>query len=114
MVTTNRFLRRGVLLGLTLLLLGCSHEPPLAPIPPLEVVVSKPLSDKIVDWDVYTGTVEAKEFVNVRSRVRGHIKEVLFTEGEEIPADKELFVIDSEPFKADLKSAKGQLTTWEA
>ncbi len=97
-----------------LALSGCAGEPPLAKTPPVEVVVSQPVQEKIADWDVYTGTVEAMESVEVRSRVRGHIKEVLFKDGDEISAGKELFVIDSEPFQADLKQAKGQLGTWEA
>src|SRR5207237_2012184 len=52
--------------------------------------------------------------IAVRSRVRGHVKNVQFAEGEEIAAGTELYLIDSEPFQADLKQAKGQLTTWEA
>jgi RND family efflux transporter MFP subunit len=97
-----------------MLLVGCAREAPLAETPPVEVVVSQPVSEKVVDWDVYTGTVESKESVDVKSRVRGHIKEVCFVEGEEIPEGKDLFIIDSEPFEADLKQAKGQLSTWEA
>jgi RND family efflux transporter MFP subunit len=102
------------ILAATLMLTGCTKEPPLAQTPPVEVVVSQPVREKVADWDVYSGTVEARESVEVRSRVRGHIKEVLFTEGDEISAGKELFVIDSEPFQADLKQAKGQLGTWDA
>src|SRR6185312_13768362 len=107
------------LLGLTITTAGCSRETPLASTPPLEVVVSQPLPpgtkpELIADWDIYTGNVEAKDSVEVRSRVRGHIKKVAFAEGEEIPAGTELFLIDSEPFQADLKQAKGQLATWDA
>lgn len=94
--------------------LGCSREPTVTPTKPVEVVVSQPLNEKIADWDVYTGNVQAKDSVEIRSRVRGHIKDVLFTEGEEIAAGTPLFLIDSEPFQADLKQAKGQLATWEA
>jgi len=91
----------------------------LAPTPPLEVVVSQPhppgtKPELIADWDVYTGNVQAKDSIEVRARVRGHVKEVLFAEGEEIAAGTELFLVDSEPFQADLKQAKGQLATWEA
>jgi multidrug efflux pump subunit AcrA (membrane-fusion protein) len=81
------------------LLTGCTKDPPLVQTPPVEVVVCQPVKEKIEGWDVYTGTVEAKESVEVRSRVRGHIKEVLFKEGEEIAAATDLFLIDSEPFK---------------
>ena len=107
------------LLGLAITTAGCSREPALAPPPPLEVVVSQPMppgakTELIADWDVYTGNVEAKDSIEVRSRVRGHVKNVQFAEGEEIAAGTELYLIDSEPFQADLKQAKGQLATWEA
>jgi RND family efflux transporter MFP subunit len=98
---------------------GCSREPPLAPTPPLEVVVSQPLPtgtkpELIADWDIYTGNVEAKDSVEVRSRVKGHVNKVEFAEGDEIPAGTELYLIDSEPFQADLKKAKGELAAAES
>ncbi|HQR06169.1 MAG TPA: efflux RND transporter periplasmic adaptor subunit [Gemmatales bacterium] len=104
-----------LLLILPILLAGCSdRQPSVAEVPPVEVVVSQPIQEKIEGWDVYTGTVEARESVDVRSRVRGEIKEVFFKEGTEIAAGTELFLIDSGPFQADLNQAKGQLVTWEA
>ena len=119
MSATKASAKRIFLFGLIITACGCPREPALAPTPPLEVVVSQPMPpgakpEMIADWDVYTGNVEAKDSVEVRSRVRGHVKEVNFAEGEEIAAGTELFLIDSEPFQADLKQAKGQLTTWEA
>jgi RND family efflux transporter MFP subunit len=94
--------------------IGCTQEPPVAPTPPVEVIVSQPVQEKIADWDVYTGTVDAKDSIEVRARVRGHIKDVRFTEGEEIEAGQPLYVIDAEPFQADLKQAEGQLEAWKA
>jgi RND family efflux transporter MFP subunit len=114
MSSSPSFCRSLTILGIALVLAGCTQEPPLAQTPPVEVIVSKPVQEKVADWDVYTGTVEAMESVEIRSRVRGHIKEVFFKDGDEIAAGKELFLIDSEPFQADLKQAKGQLGTWEA
>ena len=100
--------------AIALALAGCTQEPPLAQTPPAEVIVSQPVQEKVTDWDVYTGTVGTKDSVEVRARVKGHIKEVRFKEGEEIGADTELYVIDAEPFQADLKKAKGQLAKYEA
>ena len=98
---------------------GCSNEPPLAQTPPVEVVVAQAVPpgkepDTIRDWDVYTGTVFAKESIEVKARVKGHVIDVPFKEGEEIAAGTVLFLLDAEPFKADLKRAQGDLTTWEA
>jgi len=96
-------------------LIGCApHQPAVTEVPPVEVVVAQPVKEKIDDWDVYTGTVESRESVDIRSRVRGEIKDVFFKEGTEIAAGTELFQIDSAPFQADLNQAKGQLVTWEA
>src|SRR5262249_7023303 len=102
------------ILASALALTGCSKTPPIKDTPPVEVVVSQPVKEKVADWDTFTGTVAPVESVEVRSGVRGHIKEVTSKDGDEIPADKELFVIDSDPFKADLKSAEGALETWKA
>ena len=114
MTATNRCPIWIILVGMVAITLGCSSAPPVVEPPPLEVVISQPVTEKIEDWDVYTGTLDAKDFVEIKSRVRGHIKEVFFKEGEEIPAGKELFLIDEEPFKADLAKAKGDLATAEA
>lgn len=104
-----------VLLGIAVTLIGCApRQVPVAEVPPVEVVVAQPLKEKIDDWDIYTGTVEARESVDIHSRVRGEIKDVFFKEGAEIAAGTELFQIDSAPFQADLNQAKGQLATWEA
>ncbi len=112
---TNRHLGAIVLLAISLFPVGCNLEPKLSKPPPLEVVVSQPITkEKVDNWDIYTGTVEAKESVDIRARVRGEIKQVRFVEGEEIPDNQLLFEIDDDPFQADLKQAKGQLVTWEA
>jgi len=119
MSVTNTCVKWFFCLGLTMAGAGCSHEPTVAQTPPLEVVVAKPFlttakEDLIKDWDIYTGTVEPRDSVEIRSRVRGEIKDVSFKDGKEIAAGKELFIIDSGPFQADLEQAKGMLTTWEA
>jgi RND family efflux transporter MFP subunit len=101
-------------MGVAALAPGCNREPQIAPPPPLEVVISQPVSEKIEDWDTYIGTLTAKDKVDVLARVRGEIIDVQFEEGKEIEADKLLFVIDDEPFQADLAQAKGQLATWQA
>jgi multidrug efflux pump subunit AcrA (membrane-fusion protein) len=114
MNTVNRFALFVSTLGVGLVVIGCNKEQPLAEPPPLEVVVSQPVSETISDWDIYTGTVDPRESVEVRSRVRGYIKEVKFKEGEEIAAGTPLFVIDSDTYEADLKRAKGELASWDA
>jgi RND family efflux transporter MFP subunit len=119
MSATNMWMNWFLVAGLATTLTGCAGEPPVTTPPPLEVIVSQPLPtgakpELIVDWDTYTGNVEAKDYIEVRSRVKGHITKVNFAEGEEIAEGTELFHIDSEPFEADLKREKGQLAAFEA
>lgn len=101
-------------LGLAITQPGCSRDPPVAQTPPLEVVVSQPVKEKIEDWDTYTGLVEAKESVDIRARVRGHIKEVKFKDGAEVKEGAVLFLLDDGPFKAQEEQAKGQLKVQQA
>jgi RND family efflux transporter MFP subunit len=109
-----RFTSLIALIALTAASFGCNRNAGTVKPPPVDVVVANPVSEKITDYDVYTGTVDARESVDVRSRVRGHIKDVRFKEGDEIAAGTVLFVIDSDPFKADLEQAQGLLKTFEA
>ena len=104
------------LIAIATVILGCNRDAGLTPPPPVEVIVCNPVKEKIEDWDTYTGTVDAKAPVQIRAnpRVQAEIKQVLFTEGEEIEADKLLFLIDDAQFQADLTVAKGQLTTSKA
>jgi RND family efflux transporter MFP subunit len=103
-----------VVLGVAMVTPGCNRNAETVKPDPVEVVVAQPVSEKIKDYDVYTGTVDARESVDVKSRVRGYIKEVRFKEGDEIAAGTVLFVIDSDPFKADLDVAEGMKKTWQA
>lgn len=114
MCAAGRYLRGVAMMAAGALILGCNHEPPVTAPPPVKVVISQPVSRKITDWDVFTGVVEAKDMVDIRARVRGQIKEVRFTEGSEIEEKALLYVIDDDPFQADLEQAKGQLVTWNA
>ena len=114
--SANRCVLLLLCLGLTTAFFGCTR-PPVVETPALEVIVSTPRGakpDLVEPWDEYTGTVDARESVEVRSRVRGEIRRMTFAEGEEIEAGKDLFLIDSGPFEAALLRAQGDLKTAES
>lgn len=95
---------------------GCSRQPPVTEPPPVEVIISQAVPpgskpELIADWDVYTGNVTAKDDVDVRARVNGHVVAVLFKEGDEVKENTPLFELDSEPFKAIKQQAEGRLRT---
>src|SRR5437667_7979261 len=90
--------------GLLWMLVGCDHpQPPPAP-PPPAVTVSRPLEREVVEWDEYTGRLDAVESVDVRARVSGLIESAPFKEGSNVKKGDVLFVIDVRPFQADLDS----------
>jgi RND family efflux transporter MFP subunit len=95
------------LVGLAALTASCAAKKPPSP-PPPTVVVSKPLVQKIVDWDDYVGQFVAVDSVDIRPRVSGYLESVGFKDGEVVHKGQTLFVIDPRPYQAALDQAKGQ------
>jgi membrane fusion protein, multidrug efflux system len=86
-------------------LAGCGGKPPQAAAPPpAAVTVSHPLKKEVIEWDIYTGHLEAPQSANVAARVSGLIMEMPFAEGSIVKTGDLLAVIDDRPFKADLDS----------
>ncbi|HSZ58169.1 MAG TPA: efflux RND transporter periplasmic adaptor subunit [Tepidisphaeraceae bacterium] len=83
---------------------GCGRTDAAPTPPPSAVTVSHPLYREVIEWDEYTGHLEAPESVNVAARVSGFIEESHFQEGAIVKKDDVLFVIDDRQFKADLNS----------
>jgi len=104
MTSNNRFL--GVL-AIALALVGCSDPAPPPQAPPA-VVVASPLTEKVSDWDDYSGRFEAVETVEVRPRVSGAIQSIHFKDGERVQKGQLLFSIDPRPYAASLARAKAQ------
>jgi multidrug efflux system membrane fusion protein len=99
-----------------LLLSGCdkpqntSAKPVQPPSPPpAKVKIAQPLSQKITEWDEFTGRIEAVNTVEVRARVSGYLEKVNFNAGATVKKGDLLFVIDSKPFKAQLSYATAEL-----
>ncbi|MFV0442105.1 MAG: efflux RND transporter periplasmic adaptor subunit [Planctomycetaceae bacterium] len=88
---------------------GCNQtsEPP--PLPPPLMTVSHPIRKQIVEWDAYTGRLEAVDFVEVRARVSGYLQSIHFDEGQVVQKGALLFVIDPRPFVAELNRAHATL-----
>jgi RND family efflux transporter MFP subunit len=95
------FLLRSVT-SLTLLasILGCGGGAPAASAAP-EVVVAEVLSQRVVDWDEYSGRFAAVDSVEVRPRASGYVDEVHFREGQLVKKGDVLVTIDPRPYRAD-------------
>jgi RND family efflux transporter MFP subunit len=98
-----------VLSGSLLLMKACAQQQPTAaPPPPPKVTVSQPTSREVVEWEEYTGRLEAVESVEVRARVNGYLQSIHFKNGATVKQGDLLFVIDPRPYQAELERAKAE------
>jgi len=102
-----------IFVPLILTFYSCSSEKPPAP-PPPKVTVSKPLTKEVIEWDEYTGRLEAVDSVDVRARVSGYLESIHFKDGQMVNKGDLLFVIDPRPYQAELDRAKAELNLSEA
>jgi multidrug efflux system membrane fusion protein len=103
--------RRYAVLGLlfvSVLGAGCGTEPPPPP-PAPAVTVADVTGRDITEWDEFTGRFEAVDAVEIRPRVSGYLRRVLFAEGKEVRKGEVLFEIDPRPYEADLAGAEAEL-----
>jgi len=97
-----------VLAATGVLLAACEGQKP-APPPPPQVTVSKPLVREVMEWDEYTGRLEAVDSVDVRARVSGYLQSIHFKDGQIVKEGDLLFVIDPRPYQAELDRAEAEL-----
>ena len=97
------------LVGLVFLLAACQQQQVAPPPPPPKVTVSQPVVREVVEWDEYTGRLEAVESVDVRARVSGYLQSVHFTDGAIVKKGALLFVIDPRPYQEELNRATAAL-----
>ena len=77
--------------------------------PPVPVKTALPLQKEVVEWDEYTGRIEATESVEIKARVDGYLDKVYFKDGDRVKKGDLLFVIDPRPYRAELERAEGAL-----
>lgn len=75
---------------------------------PTPVTVAPVISRSVIEWDEFSGRVEAIEYVEIRPRVAGTIVGVHFREGQFVKTGSLLFSIDPRPFEAELARAEAE------
>jgi RND family efflux transporter MFP subunit len=93
---------------------GCNKQAQKAAPAPPAVTVSPPIVREVLDYDDYTGRLQAMEEVEVRARVKGYLDTIGFKDGDEIKKGQVLFQIDPRPFDAQVKAAEGQVDQLKA
>lgn len=84
---------------------GSTAAQPSAP----NISVSEVLQREVIEWDEFTGHVEAVERVEVRARVSGFLERVNFKDGAVVKKGEVLFEIDPRPFQAEVNRLQGEL-----
>ncbi len=102
-----------------LFLLAACGSPPEAPqgggqMPPTPVTLAEVETQKLVEWEEFTGRVEAADTVELRPRVSGYIVKVHFEAGATVEKDAILFTVDQSLFQASLRAAKAEVDRTEA
>lgn len=93
---------------------GCTEPPAPPPPPPPQVTVAFPERRAVTPEEFFNGWTAAVETVEVRSRVRGHIEQVHFRDGDLVKAGDLLFTLDPRPFQADVDAARAEQRALEA
>jgi membrane fusion protein (multidrug efflux system) len=113
-VTTIPSKNAALALIITALLAACGSEPPQQAPPPPEVSVQT-VTDATVPLDLtYTARTVGSREVEVRARVGGILLKRRYEEGSRVKEGQPLFLIDPEPIRARVASARAELAVAKA
>jgi RND family efflux transporter MFP subunit len=88
---------------------GCRRPDDSGAEPAPKVSVARPLVREVVEWDEYTGRLQALDAVEVRPRVGGYVDSIHFADGTIVKEGDLLFIIDPRPYEATLKQARAEV-----
>ena len=102
----------GILAGLVVAVVasGCDHDArPATGAKAVKVVVTPPITDTVIDYQDFTGRLDAVKTVDIRARVSGYVTQMPFKEGDRVKEGDLLFQIDPRPYQADFNQAEANL-----
>ena len=88
---------------------GCTKEQAPKGAKNPKVVVTQPITHDVIDYQDFTGRLDAVNTIEIRARVTGFVTEAPFKEGDLIQEGQLLFQIDKQPYLADLNQAIANL-----
>jgi RND family efflux transporter MFP subunit len=101
-------------LAVTILGAGCHHSAPPAKDKKVEVVVTTPIRDEVLDYQDFTGRIDAFRTIDIRARATGYVDAAPFQEGDLVRKGDVLFEIDPRTYQAQADSAAADLATRKA
>jgi multidrug efflux system membrane fusion protein len=109
---------------------GCEPSKPVKLAKNPRVIVTKPIIDKVMDYQDFTGRLEAAEAVEIRARVSGYVveaieaqdkkpsasgvKEIKAKEGDFVDEGDLLFKIEEKPYQVEFDQMEANLTLAKA
>jgi RND family efflux transporter MFP subunit len=97
-----------------LYIVGCGSPPPAVTPEAPRVTAMHPEQRELADHEEFNGWMAPDKTLEVRSRVRGHIKEINFTDGQFVKKGDLLFQLDPRPFLAEIGKASDSLRVYQA
>jgi membrane fusion protein, multidrug efflux system len=114
-ITTRNLARSGVAaVAATLLLTACGGEPQQHAPPAPEVAVQTVHQNAVPLELTYTARTVGSREVEVRARVSGILMKRRFEEGSRVQQGQPMFLIDPEPVRARLESARAEVNVAKA
>jgi RND family efflux transporter MFP subunit len=111
----GRFLWHGTIFSLLLWAAGCGSAPkPGSGDKSIDVETAQPVTGQVVDFEEFTGRLDALKTTDIRARVSGYVTDAPFKEGDEVHEGDLLFKIDPQTYEADLNQAEANLKLAEA
>src|SRR4051794_24552119 len=101
------------LLALAVGATGCETASPPPP-EAVEVAVSPPVARGVIDHLDFTGRTQARDAVQLRSRIGGYLQKINFADGAEVREGQVLFEIDDRTYRAQRDLARAEVKLAEA
>jgi membrane fusion protein, multidrug efflux system len=99
---------------LAALLAGCGQDNTYVPPPPPSVTVSRPVQQTVTNTIELTGNTQSSNSVNLVARVAGYLQSVNFKDGSVVKKGDLLFVIEPEPYQANVELAEATVEQRQA
>jgi RND family efflux transporter MFP subunit len=105
---------KATLLLAAVLLWGCEEQNTYVAPPPPAVVVTLPVQQTVPDTIEVTGNIQSSNSVDLVARVEGYLDSVDFTDGTFVKKGDLLFVIQPEPYEAQVALQKATVAQQQA
>ena len=117
-------------LAVVICVAGCEPSKPVKSAKNPRVIVTKPITDKVMDYQDFTGRLEAVDAIEIRARVSGYVieaieardkkpsassvREIKVKEGDFVKEGELLFKIEEKPYKVEFDQAEANLNLAKA